>query len=147
MTLRGVENRHPIPGTGQLLSHDLRDGPLRKQAGLGYPDQGGQCEAVEFFACGRRAPCFDGRVGGAGRRGRREGLHEVQDLPSDRRGAKNMVGPVLNGVVGRKAGSYPDYHYSDANKGSGITWDEANLKEYLRDPKAGSRNQDGFSGP
>jgi cytochrome c len=51
-------------------------------------------------------------------------------------GAKNMVGPVLNGVVGRKAGSYPDYHYSDANKNSGITWDEATLKEYLRDPKA-----------
>jgi cytochrome c len=51
-------------------------------------------------------------------------------------GAKNMVGPVLSGVVGRKAGSYPDYHYSDANKGSGITWDEATLKEYLRDPKA-----------
>jgi cytochrome c len=51
-------------------------------------------------------------------------------------GAKNMVGPVLNGVVGRKAGTYPDYHYSDANKNSGITWDEATLKEYLRDPKA-----------
>ena len=51
-------------------------------------------------------------------------------------GAKNMVGPALNGVVGRKAGTYPDYHYSDANKNSGITWDEATLKEYLRDPKA-----------
>jgi cytochrome c len=51
-------------------------------------------------------------------------------------GAKNMVGPVLNGVVGRKAGSYPDYHYSDANKNSGLTWDEATLKEYLKDPKA-----------
>ena len=51
-------------------------------------------------------------------------------------GAKNMVGPVLNGVVGRKAGTYPGYHYSDANKNSGITWDEATLKEYLKDPKA-----------
>jgi cytochrome c len=51
-------------------------------------------------------------------------------------GAKNMVGPVLNGVVGRKAGTYPDYHYSDANKNSGITWDEATLKVYLADPKA-----------
>ena len=51
-------------------------------------------------------------------------------------GAKNTVGPVLNGVVGRHAGTYPDYHYSDANKNSGITWDEATLKEYLRDPKA-----------
>ncbi len=51
-------------------------------------------------------------------------------------GAKNMVGPVLNGVVGRPAGTYPGYHYSDANKNSGITWNEATLKEYLKDPKA-----------
>ncbi len=51
-------------------------------------------------------------------------------------GAKNFVGPVLNGVVGRPAGTYPGYHYSDANKNSGITWDEATLKEYLKDPKA-----------
>jgi len=50
--------------------------------------------------------------------------------------AKNMVGPVLNGVVGRPAGTYPGYHYSDANKNSGITWDEATLKEYLKNPKA-----------
>jgi cytochrome c len=50
--------------------------------------------------------------------------------------AKNMVGPVLNGVVGRAAGTYPGYHYSDANKNSGITWDEATLKVYLKDPKA-----------
>jgi cytochrome c len=51
-------------------------------------------------------------------------------------GAKIAVGPVLNGVVGRKAGTYPDYAYSDANKDSGITWDEATLKEYLRNPRA-----------
>ncbi len=50
--------------------------------------------------------------------------------------AKNAVGPVLNGVVGRPAGTYPGYHYSDANKNSGITWNEATLKEYLKDPKA-----------
>src|SRR5471030_1062383 len=51
-------------------------------------------------------------------------------------GAKDAVGPVLNGVVGRKAGTYPDYAYSDANKNSGITWDEATLKEYLKNPRA-----------
>ena len=51
-------------------------------------------------------------------------------------GAKNAVGPVLNGVVGRKAGIYPDYSYSDANKNSGLTWDEATLKEYLKNPRA-----------
>jgi len=51
-------------------------------------------------------------------------------------GAKNKVGPELNGLDGRKAGTAPDYNYSDANKNSGITWNEANFKEYIRDPKA-----------
>ena len=51
-------------------------------------------------------------------------------------GAKNMVGPVLTGVVGRPAGTYPGYNYSAANKNSGLTWDEATLKIYLKDPRA-----------
>jgi cytochrome c len=51
-------------------------------------------------------------------------------------GAKNAIGPVLNGVVGRPAGSYAGYSYSDANKTSGITWDEATLKVYLKNPRA-----------
>jgi cytochrome c len=51
-------------------------------------------------------------------------------------GAKNFVGPELNGLIGRKTGSVPDYNYSDANKSSGITWDEATLNEYLANPKA-----------
>jgi cytochrome c len=51
-------------------------------------------------------------------------------------GAKNSVGPVLNGVVGRKAGTYPGYNYSEANKNSGLTWDEATLREYLKNPRA-----------
>jgi cytochrome c len=50
--------------------------------------------------------------------------------------AKNSLGPVLNGVIGRKAGSVPDYSYSTANKESGITWDEATFREYIKDPKA-----------
>ena len=51
-------------------------------------------------------------------------------------GAKNFVGPELNGIIGRKAGSVEGYSYSDANKNSGITWDEAKLQTYLTDPKA-----------
>src|ERR1700693_4065722 len=51
-------------------------------------------------------------------------------------GAKNAIGPELNGIVGRKAGSVAGYNYSDANKNSGITWDASNLAEYLKDPKA-----------
>ena len=50
--------------------------------------------------------------------------------------AKSAVGPVLNGVIGRKAGSVAGYSYSDANKDSGVTWDEATFREYIKDPKA-----------
>jgi cytochrome c len=51
-------------------------------------------------------------------------------------GAKNKVGPELNGLNGRKSGTAPGYNYSEANKNSGITWDEATFKEYIKDPKA-----------
>jgi cytochrome c len=50
--------------------------------------------------------------------------------------AKNKVGPELNGLNGRKSGTAEGYSYSDANKNSGITWDEATFKEYIKDPKA-----------
>jgi cytochrome c len=50
--------------------------------------------------------------------------------------AQNKVGPVLNGIDGRKAGTYEGYNYSDANKNSGITWNEASFKEYIKDPRA-----------
>jgi cytochrome c len=50
--------------------------------------------------------------------------------------AKNKVGPVLNGLDGRKSGSIPGYNYSEANKNSGIVWNEAVFVEYIKDPKA-----------
>lgn len=49
--------------------------------------------------------------------------------------AKNTVGPVLNGLFGRKSGTVDGYNYSDANKNSGIAWDEATFAEYIKDPK------------
>ena len=51
-------------------------------------------------------------------------------------GAKNKVGPELNGLDGRKSGSAPAYSYSDANKNSGIVWSEAAFKDYIKDPRA-----------
>jgi len=51
-------------------------------------------------------------------------------------GAKNTVGPTLNGVVGRPAGSVEGFAYSEAMKNSGLTWDEATLTEYLKNPTA-----------
>jgi cytochrome c len=50
--------------------------------------------------------------------------------------AKNAVGPELNGLIGRHSGSVEGYNYSEANKKSGITWDEATFAEYIKDPKA-----------
>ncbi len=51
-------------------------------------------------------------------------------------GAKNKVGPELNGLDGRHSGSAPAYSYSDANKNSGIVWSEATFKDYIKDPRA-----------
>jgi len=48
---------------------------------------------------------------------------------------KNKIGPSMAGVVGRKAGTVEGFHYSDANKNSGLTWDEATLDTYLTSPK------------
>ena len=49
---------------------------------------------------------------------------------------KHGVGPSLAGVFGAKAGHAEGYKYSAAHANSGIVWDEANLTEYLANPKA-----------
>jgi cytochrome c len=51
-------------------------------------------------------------------------------------GAKNKVGPELNGLDGRKSGSVAGYAYSDPNKNSGITWSKETFLDYIKDPKA-----------
>jgi cytochrome c len=50
--------------------------------------------------------------------------------------AVNMLGPELNGLDGRHSGSVPGYPYSEANKKSGIVWNEANFKRYIKAPQA-----------
>lgn len=51
----------------------------------------------------------------------------------------NKVGPSLNKIMGRTAGTHPDFKYSsamvDAGKG-GLVWDETTLRDYLHNPKA-----------
>lgn len=49
--------------------------------------------------------------------------------------ARAGFGPQLNGLFGRRAGTTPDFAYSDAMKRSGIVWDERTLSAYLHDPK------------
>ena len=53
-------------------------------------------------------------------------------------GAKNLVGPHLNGIVGRKGGSVDGFSYSDANKkagAGGLVWTDENLAKYLENPR------------
>jgi cytochrome c len=49
-------------------------------------------------------------------------------------GAKIKLGPPLNGIAGRKAGTIPGFNYSDANKESGITWSAETFADYIKNP-------------
>ena len=49
--------------------------------------------------------------------------------------AKIKLGPPLNGIDGRKAGTFTGFNYSDAMKNSGITWGDEILHKYLEKPK------------
>jgi len=54
-------------------------------------------------------------------------------------GAKTLVGPELNGIVGRKAASVADYPYSAGMKKLGTdgwVWTEENIDKWISDPKA-----------
>jgi len=51
-------------------------------------------------------------------------------------GAQNKIGPELNGLDGRNAGTVPNFDYSDANKNSGIVWNEETFEDYIRNPAA-----------
>lgn len=50
--------------------------------------------------------------------------------------APNKIGPELNGLDGRHAGTAPNFSYSDANKNSGIVWGAATFKQYIGNPAA-----------
>ncbi|KFF45969.1 cytochrome C [Pseudomonas sp. BRG-100] len=51
-------------------------------------------------------------------------------------GARGGFGPQLNGIIGRPAGTTPDYQYSDAMKNSGVVWTRDKLTAYIEDPKS-----------
>jgi cytochrome c len=50
--------------------------------------------------------------------------------------APNKLGPELDGLDGRHSGTAPNFSYSDANKDSGIVWNEAAFKQYIKAPQA-----------
>jgi cytochrome c len=50
-------------------------------------------------------------------------------------GAKNKLGPELNGLVGRKAGTAEGYQYSPAMKNAGFVWDQTSFAAFIADPR------------
>jgi cytochrome c len=51
-------------------------------------------------------------------------------------GAKNKVGPELNGLDGRHSGTAAGFSYSEANKSSGVVWGKDTFEKYINDPRA-----------
>ena len=74
------------------------------------------------------APAQDGAAGKAVF-GKCQACHTVGT------GAKNKLGPELNGLAGRKAGAVAGYQYSPALKTSGFAWDQASFAAFIQDPK------------
>ena len=87
------------------------------------------CMAVALGAAQPALAAGDAAAGGALFKAKCALCHSVVE-------GKNGLGPSLFGVFGRAAGQAPNYHYSDANKASGKTWDAATLDVYLTNPRA-----------
>lgn len=85
---------------------------------------------VLVAACAAASPAWaagDAQRGQQAYEARCGGCHSVD---ADR------IGPRHAGVVGRRAGSVPDFAYSDALRQSGLTWDDALLERWLANPEA-----------
>jgi cytochrome c len=63
-------------------------------------------------------------------------FHQCQVCHSIGTGAQNKIGPELNGLDGRHSGTAANFNYSDANKNSGIVWNETTFKQYIANPRA-----------
>lgn len=63
-----------------------------------------------------------------------EAFFRCQGCHSVEQGAPSSAGPNLHGVIGRVAGTYRGYPFTDALATSGIVWDAESLDAYLANP-------------
>jgi cytochrome c len=85
--------------------------------------------AAMLVSCSAAAPRAQDVARGEQVFGQCRGCHQIGDH------ARNSVGPHLNGVIGRKAGTVAGYSYSAANQSSGVTWDEEMFTQYIKNPR------------
>jgi cytochrome c len=83
---------------------------------------------IASSAAGTAAPAQDAAAG-------KTSFNKCMACHAIGEGAKNKVGPELNGIDGRKSGTAEGYSYSDANKNSGITWNKEQFLDYIKDPR------------
>jgi hypothetical protein len=79
-----------------------------------------------FVRFGRGARCAKGKGS----------IQHLPSLPRDRSRRAKQNRPWVNGIDGRKAGMVANFDYSDANKNSGILWNEDTFEEYIKNPAA-----------
>lgn len=63
-------------------------------------------------------------------------FHQCMICHSIGENAQNKIGPELNGLDGRHSATVANFNYSDADKNSGIVWNEATFKQYIVNPRA-----------
>ena len=121
------------PGKPEGLPTFTADGPSFVPAAATKPE-GTQVAASETQAQEAEKPEADAELIKAGKKvfKKCKACHQVGD------GAKNKVGPILNGIVGAPLGAVEGFKYSKALKAKaeeGAIWDEANLDAFLAKPK------------
>jgi len=101
-------------------------------------------DGESFIHCGCCSASCDGwrngccRGWGGSRTGRRNGkasFAKCQACHAVGQGAKNKLGPELNGLAGRKAGAAAGYQYSPALKNAGFTWDQSSFAAFMQNPR------------